>query len=219
MTNPSSLELDLASLLCARLCHDLAGPVGAVNNGAELLNEGGADSMDDARELISSCAGQAVRRLRFFRLTYGSNYGSMDWSGAMQTSAAMLADSKITYSWDGYYEGAEGPEVAAAGKLALNMVLLAANFMPRGGALDFRASGDVGRPDITLSGQGSLVILDETALETLASGCRRDTAVVKDLNARFVQPYLTGILAADFGLAVNAATTGEGQFEVSTVAA
>ena len=64
MTNPSSLELDIASLLCARLCHDLAGPVGAVNNGAELLNEGGAESMDDARELISSCAGQAVRRLR-----------------------------------------------------------------------------------------------------------------------------------------------------------
>ena len=45
MTNSSSLDLDLAALVSARLCHDLAGPVGAVNNGAELLAEGGAESM------------------------------------------------------------------------------------------------------------------------------------------------------------------------------
>ena len=57
MTNSSSLDLDLAALLSARLCHDLAGPVGAVNNGAELLAEGGSESMEDARELISNCAG------------------------------------------------------------------------------------------------------------------------------------------------------------------
>ena len=216
MTNPSSLELDIASLLCARLCHDLAGPVGAVNNGAELLNEGGAESMDDARELISSCAGQAVRRLRFFRLAYGSTYGSMDWSGAMQTSEAMLSDAKISYTWDGYYDGAEGTDVAGVGKLALNMILLAANCMPRGGTLEFRAAGDVNQPDITLCGQGPMIILDETALTALADGCRQDGAAVKDLNARFVQHFLTGLLAADFGLAVNAAATGEGQFEVST---
>lgn len=98
MTKNSSLELDLASLMCARLCHDLAGPVGAVNNGAELLAEGGAESMDDAHELISTCAGQAVRRLRFFRLAYGSSYGSMDWADAMQTSKAMLADANIDFT-------------------------------------------------------------------------------------------------------------------------
>ena len=55
--------------------------------------------MEDARDLISSCVGQAVRRLRFFRLAYGSHHGSMDWSGAMQTGAAMLADSKIEFAW------------------------------------------------------------------------------------------------------------------------
>ena len=29
--------VDLASLLCSRLCHDLMSPVGALNNGIELL--------------------------------------------------------------------------------------------------------------------------------------------------------------------------------------
>lgn len=218
MTSTSSLELELASLLCARLCHDLAGPVGAVNNGAELLSEGGAESMEDARDLISSCAGQAVRRLRFFRLAYGSNDGSMDWADAMQTSQAMLADSKITYAWQGYDDRAERSEIAGAGKLALNMVLLAANFMPRGGTLDFIAAGEANRPNITIRGEGPMVILDDMALSLLASGCRRDGGVVKELNARFVQPFLTGLLAADFGLAVIAEAAGEGRFEVSTTA-
>jgi len=57
MSNTSSLELQLAPLLCARLCHDLAGPFGAVNNGAELLNDDGEDSVDMARDLITDCAG------------------------------------------------------------------------------------------------------------------------------------------------------------------
>jgi hypothetical protein len=33
MTSP----LDLASLLCSRLCHDMLSPVGALTNGLELL--------------------------------------------------------------------------------------------------------------------------------------------------------------------------------------
>ena len=57
MSNTSSLELQLAPLLCARLCHDWAGPFGAVNNGAELLNDDGEDSVDMARDLITNCAG------------------------------------------------------------------------------------------------------------------------------------------------------------------
>ena len=158
MTNFSSLGLELAGLLSARLCHDLAGPVGAANNGAELLSEGGAEGMEAARELISNCAGQAVRRLRFFRLAYGSHHGSMDWSGAMQTGAAMLADSKIEFAWQGAYDGAEDQEIAGAGKLALNMMLLAANALPRGGRLDFAAAGEACGPRITIRGSGGYAV-------------------------------------------------------------
>lgn len=220
MTNSSSsLDLELAGLLSARLCHDLAGPVGAANNGAELLSEGGAESMEDARDLISSCVGQAVRRLRFFRLAYGSHHGSMDWSGAMQTGAAMLADSKIEFAWQGAYDGAEDQDIAGAGKLALNMMLLAANALPRGGQLDFAAAGEACGPRITIHGTGGMVILDDISADALAGGCRRDGAVLRELNARFVQPYLTGMLAADLGLSVRVEATGEGQFEVSTVPA
>jgi hypothetical protein len=64
-----------------------------------------------------------------------------------------------------------------------------------------------------------MVILDETAADALASGCRGDGAVVKKLNPRFVQTYLTGILATELGLMVRAEARGEGQFEVSSAPA
>ena len=121
----------------------------------------------------------------------------MDWAGAMQISEAMLVDSKVIYTWQGHYDGAEGPEVAAAGKLALNMVMVGANFLPRGGTMEFIAAGDVRRLHITVRGEGPLLILDEGALAALANGCRRDGEVLKELNARYVQPYLTGLLAAN----------------------
>jgi histidine phosphotransferase ChpT len=219
MADSSELNVDFAALLSARLCHDLAGPVGAVNNGAELLNEGDGEMLDDARDLISSCAGQAVRRLRFFRLAYGSHYGAMDWADAMQTSAAMLADSKIDFSWQGDYGGAERSEIANAGRLALNLVLLAGNGLPRGGTLEFRAAGEAKRPILAVEGAGSMAVFDENSAEALAGGCRRDGAMLKEMNARFVQPYLTGYLAAGLGLMVRAAASDDGKFDVTTVPA
>ena len=99
------------------------------------------------------------------------------------------------------------------------MMLLAANALPRGGQLDFAAAGEACGPRITIHGTGGMVILDDISADALAGGCRRDGAVLRELNARFVQPYLTGMLAADLGLSVRVEATGEGQFEVSTVPA
>ena len=54
-------------------------------------------------------------------------------------------------------------------------------------------------------------------INALASGCRRDGEVLRELNARFVRAFLTGILTAEFGLSVSAVATGEGPFEISTI--
>src|SRR5437870_3911345 len=63
--------LKLAELLCTRLCHDLTGPIGAVNNGAEFLSEEGFNLQSQAVELITSSAFSAVSRLQFYRMAYG----------------------------------------------------------------------------------------------------------------------------------------------------
>jgi len=62
---------DLAALLCSRVCHDIISPVGAINNGLELLDEGGADV--EAMDLIRSSALNASVRLKFARLAFGAS--------------------------------------------------------------------------------------------------------------------------------------------------
>ena len=59
-------ELRMAELLCTRLCHDLTGPIGAVNNGAEFLGDEGFSMQGQAVELIISSAFSAVVRLASF---------------------------------------------------------------------------------------------------------------------------------------------------------
>src|SRR5579872_239330 len=79
MTMVQDDELILAGLLCARLCHDLAGPLGAVATGAELLGEDSSDEslMEDALELLRASAVTAGSRLRYLRLALGGVGGEM----------------------------------------------------------------------------------------------------------------------------------------------
>ena len=68
--------VDFASLLCSRLCHDLLSPIGALNNGLELL----ADETDPAMrercmELLADSARVSASKLKFFRLAFGAAGG------------------------------------------------------------------------------------------------------------------------------------------------
>ena len=219
MTNSSSLDLDLAALLSARLCHDLAGPVSAVNNGAELLAEVGAESMEDARELISNCTGRR--------------------SGACAFSASLTA--AITARWIGLARWK--PVLRCWPIQRSNLPSMALMTAPKrgrspasenwrsiwccwrptrcreAGSSSLPPPGEVGAPRITIRGKGAMLVLDDISADAHASGCRRDGAVLKDLNARYVQPYLTGLLAAELGLVVRVEASGDGQFEVSSAPA
>ena len=72
-------SLDLASLLCSRLCHDMLSPVGALSNGLELL----ADEKDPEMrrrcfELLEQSARISADKLKFFRLAFGAAGGFGD---------------------------------------------------------------------------------------------------------------------------------------------
>ena len=64
-------DLLMSALLSSRLCHDLVGPIGAVNNGVELMADSDDEMRAEAESLIAKSAGQAIHRLGFFRLAYG----------------------------------------------------------------------------------------------------------------------------------------------------
>src|SRR3546814_5278082 len=71
----TQIDLRILELVCSRLCHDLVGPVGAVNNGIELLEEFDPSMADDVLPLLRNSARQAWRRLDFFRLAFGAAGG------------------------------------------------------------------------------------------------------------------------------------------------
>src|SRR5688500_2643534 len=74
MSGPVTLEaLDLAALLCSRVCHDLISPVGAVVNGIEVMeDDNDAETKTFALDLIKKSARQASAKLQFCRLAFGA---------------------------------------------------------------------------------------------------------------------------------------------------
>ncbi|MEO0403208.1 MAG: histidine phosphotransferase, partial [Pseudomonadota bacterium] len=64
-------NVNLAALIGSRICHDLISPIGAINNGLELL--GMSDQRDGPEiDLISESVENASARIRFFRIAYGA---------------------------------------------------------------------------------------------------------------------------------------------------
>ncbi len=125
---------DLAALLCSRVCHDVISPVGAINNGLELLDEGGADA--DAMDLIRTSALNASVRLKFARLAFGASgsVGASIDTGEAEKAAKdfAAAEKKTEVTWS-------GPRAIVAKnrvKLLMNLFLLAYGSIPRGGQVD-----------------------------------------------------------------------------------
>src|SRR6188768_2678394 len=126
--------VDLAALLCSRICHDIISPVGAINNGLELLDEGGADA--DAMDLIRTSALNASVRLKFARLAFGASgsVGASIDTGEAERAAKdfAAAEKKTEVVWT-------GPRAIIAKnrvKLLLNLFLVAYSSIPRGGVIE-----------------------------------------------------------------------------------
>lgn len=64
-------DLNFAALIGSRICHDLISPIGAINNGIELI-EMSAPSLGPEMALISESVTNASARIRFFRIAFGA---------------------------------------------------------------------------------------------------------------------------------------------------
>src|SRR5262249_54790037 len=107
-------ELRMAELLCTRLCHDLTGPIGAVNNGAEFLSEEGFNLQSQAVELIISSAFSAFTRLQFYRTAYGKvkEQGEASLADKQKLALDFFAGSKITLDWPDSHTDSSGVSIS-----------------------------------------------------------------------------------------------------------
>jgi len=165
--------IDLASLLCSRLCHDLMSPVGALNNGLELLaDETDPDMREKCLELLEDSARATANKLKFFRLAFGAGGGfgdEIDTEEARTSLEGLFgAEGKVELGW--VVDDEKLPKGAI--RLLLNLALLAGDALVRGGRLDVGAERSGGGIELAVRAEGPRILLDPVLRETLETGGR-----------------------------------------------
>ena len=197
-------SLDLAALLCSRVCHDLISPVGAIVNGLEVMeDDNDQETKAFAMDLIKKSVKQASAKLQFCRLAFGaagSAGAQIDLGDAEKVARGFLEDDKTSIAWN-------LPRLYMAKnrvKLLLNMLLIAGQSIPRGGKLVVDPVGEGDAMGFRISATGGYAKVPQAVPELLAGGSHDGS-----VDAHAVQPYYTCLLARDCGLTVGAASEGD----------
>jgi histidine phosphotransferase ChpT len=195
--------LDLAALLCSRVCHDIISPVGAIINGLEVLDEDNTEDMKEfAFGLIRRSAAQASAKLQFARLAFGaagSAGAEIDLADAEKVATGYMEGEKASFAF-------EAPRVLMAKnlvKLLLNLVLLSTSAVPRGGSIKVTVAGETATPRFVIRASGPSARVPP-AFERLVPG---DIAGIV-VDAQAVQAYYAGALARVCNMGVDAALDG-----------
>jgi histidine phosphotransferase ChpT len=198
-----TVELRVLHLLCARLCHDLVGPIGAISNGIELVQEFGADMEKDAFDLIAGSAKRVASELQFFRVAYGLAAGmATTVADARNLAAPYVEGGRVKLDWPAQPDDKTTVIGDNPVKLALNMTLLGVEALARGGELKV-AIALTPSPQITVAAVGDGVRLEEETRKAMDG-----TASIDELTPRSVQGYFTARLAESVGGALQCETDG-----------
>jgi histidine phosphotransferase ChpT len=197
--------LDLAALLCSRVCHDLISPTGAIVNGLEVLEEkeSDAETKSFALDLIKKSARTASARLQFCRLAFGSAGSAgaqIDLGDAEAMARAFIEDDKTRLSW-------QLPRLLLPKnrvKLLLNLLLIAGQTIPRGGTLAVQALGEGDAMGFRIAATGLNARIPQ-AVPALLAGTSENGSV----DAHAVQPFYAGLLARACGLEVELRPEGD----------
>lgn len=195
-------------LLASRICHDIISPVGAINNGVELLQEMGPDGLEDGLELVGYSAEQAAAKLTAFRMAYGA--GGKDPNikpeDVQKTFGELVrAEGKISQAWDPF--GKLGPDPLPPGycKMLMCSLMLAMEALPKGGYISVRP-GEGDQSLIIAEGEGATV--REQVEEALEQKLEPE-----DLDPRLVHPYAISVLAESYGYKIAIKSQAEGRIE------
>ena len=167
---------EFASLLCSRLCHDLLSPVGALNNGIELLSdEHDPEMRARCLDLLGESARASANKLKFFRLAFGAAGGFADEVDTREARVAIEGlfgvDGRIQLGWM-----VDEPTMSkSALKVLLNLVLIAGDALVRGGRLDVGAEKHDNGLDIVVRAEGPRIVLDPELRKVLVGESSEDS--------------------------------------------
>jgi len=192
-------SLDLAALLCSRVCHDVISPVGAIVNGLEVLEDEKDESMREfAMDLVQKSARQASAKLQFSRLAFGGSGSAgaeLDMADAGRIAAAVMEREKPELDW----QVKAGLLPKAEAKLLLNLLIIALNSVARGGRITVSADRNSGETVMRVVADGDRAKLPAGVKEVIAEG-----AIPNPLDAHAVQPLYAALLAREAKMGVTA---------------
>jgi histidine phosphotransferase ChpT len=194
-----SVNVQIAQLMCSRLCHDLVSPVGAISAALELLEDEGAGDMaagmdSEVLGLLGRSASETSNRLAFYRAAYGSGGGpdvAIPCDELEKLSKGALGGGKITLQW--LADGAESLPNATA-QLLLLLALTATEALPRGGNVNVRIQQMDEGLGIACIAEGPGASLKEAVASILTGN--GDPA---QLSARDVTAYYAYLMASATG--------------------
>lgn len=152
---PKPSDLELAALISSKICHDVIGPVGAIYNGLEILNEDDdANAKNYALNVIRQVTEQASARLQFARFAFGAAGSAgaiIDLNTAEQISRGFIGQGKHKLVW----KGPMGHMAKDKVKLLLNLVACATTALPRGGDIEVNVEGTMEAPTFVIRCRGT----------------------------------------------------------------
>ena len=179
-------EIEFSALMVSRVCHDLVGPLGAVINGLEVLeDERDADMREEALKLVTSSANQALARIQFMRIAFGaagSAGAELDLNEVGRLVTGLLEGGKVKLEWN-------VPHTYWAkdwAKLLMNSTLLAADCLPRGGMVRVEGGTDPLMPSFRIYAAGLNARVTEEVERSIGGQSEPGS-----LDARGIQPFLT----------------------------
>lgn len=186
---------DLAAMLCSRLCHDLLSPVGALNNGLELLaDETDPEMRARCLQLLEQSARASAHKLKFFRLAYGAAGGFAEQVPTAEPEQLLRdlvgANERLTLDWQVPMPTMGKPMV----KILLNLAALGADSLVRGGTLAIGAERTNGTTEIAVRAEGPRIAFDEALTQALEGRLS-----ARDLSSRNAPAHMIAMLAAEQG--------------------
>lgn len=191
----TTAAIDFASLLCSRLCHDLLSPVGALNNGLELLaDEHDPDMRARCLDLLNESARASANKLKFFRLAFGAAGGFGDTVDAREAKVAIEGmfgeGGRVEIGWMVEPATLSKPAI----KVLLNLALIAGDALVRGGRLDIGAEQTANGTEMVVRAEGPRLVLDPELRQALEG---RTSA--EEVTPRAAAAYLASELARQAG--------------------
>jgi histidine phosphotransferase ChpT len=205
-----NIDIAVLEMACSRFCHDLISPIGAVNNGLELLeDEEDPALVAEARGLAERSAKRASALLQTYRCAFGNagNQAGFGLGESLKLVRDFLEGGRVTLGDLPVVLPGDAP--AGLGKLLLLGVMVLAETLPRGGSITVTFAGDGPATGFRLVGEGPQVVVGEESRNWLAA------AAPTQLDARNVLPFFTGLSARRIGYSLALTQGQNGRLELS----